>query len=183
MTTLTKNCDTWGTYEEPNTTETSKLCHGGWYDGSLYTRCASAQSCRSETYRRSGKTFLPVVREGTTMSSRILAATGGSVPSTLPTRTQGSGVVPQLARPIASPPTGNPYLDTPQGGRNQANPAPVFLPRKSEGVFRRLFKNFMQGIVSGLGIQTYDYANQVDMFPHKEKEEEPPPAQPPTETL
>tara|TARA_Y100000310_G_scaffold179834_1_gene179760 strand:+ start:417 stop:656 length:240 start_codon:yes stop_codon:yes gene_type:complete len=72
--------------------------------------------------------------------------------------------------PLAVDPT-NPYLAS-ERAPHQMGPSPTFIPKKKEGVFKRLGKNIAQGWVAAFGWHMFDMAQQVDLFP--EGEDEPP---------
>jgi hypothetical protein len=97
-----KNCNSWAEYETPGSSETAKMCNGGWFQGDNYDPCESINTCRSATIAKqnSERRHLPVYQstnpERPFFGSRTIAATPnlsdglqgwprfGQLPTTMP---------------------------------------------------------------------------------------------------
>jgi hypothetical protein len=71
-----KNCQSWAQYEEKGSSETAKLCHGGFYDGEHRKPCPARFQCLFDTRRkkeeeeaRSRRRSLPVMNQPKPMGS------------------------------------------------------------------------------------------------------------------
>lgn len=180
------NCNSWGTYESPGTSETAALCNGGTVDGELWATCPSRDACRNakqvrviqEARDRAAQgnkpTGLPVYGQSTV---RVVGGQGmprpmnaglPNAPTTLP-QGRPAGTPAQIVTPESK----NPYLATPRiGAPTRAGMhSPTFLPKKKEGWLLRLGKNMLQGMFNALGWHMHDYTSNVDLFPHDDNEE------------
>lgn len=167
-----KNCNTYGEYEGPGESPTAALCNGGWFDGKRWEACPQKDSCRVETrsQSRSGRVTLP------TITPRGSFRTIATTPNLTRGRTRASKPATTNQSMTSAPPAldpRNPYLAT-ERAPHQMGPSPTFIPKKKEGVFKRLSKNIAQGWVASFGWHMFDMAQQVDMFPEEEDDEDPP---------
>jgi len=178
------NCDSWGTYESPNSSPTAVLCNGGTLEGHLWAQCPSKEDCRkarndrilADARARSGRTSLPVIGQagGPTSTVRVV---GQQTARTYGTTSPAATTLPQ--RPVGAPAqihraeTGNPYIDTPRvfSPTRPGMHAPTFLPHKKEHWARRLMKNMMQGAFNAFGWHIHDFTQHVDLFPYEEDEQ------------
>ena len=176
------NCNSWGTYEAPGTSETAALCNGGSVDGELWAPCPSNTRCREVKNRRivqnardraalAATRSLPVAGQSAVrvignqgMPRSVIGPTSGP-PTTIPQRSAGGPAT------IVSPETENPFLDTPRVlvPTRPGMHSPTFLPKKTEGWLSRLGKNMFQGVINSFGWHLHDYTQHVDLFPHDEE--------------
>lgn len=170
------NCNSWGTYEAPNTSPTAGFCNGGTVDGELWAPCPSKLACMNERSRRSmsggGGTRLPI--QGQQQSNvRVVGQaprsypgypttpsypTYGSAPTTIPQR--------QPTQTVVTPTNNNPYLDTPRVGMG-GDHSPTFLPAPEEPFMRRLMANMFVGALEAVGHHLSSFMRNVDIFPFK----------------
>lgn len=178
------NCDSWSTYESPNSSPTAVLCNGGTMDGHLWAACPSKDDCRSARNARvltearnrtSTRTHLPVDQSVVRVvggQGQTRTAYGTSpAPTAIPQRPVG--VPAQIHRAE----TGNPYIDTPRvfTPTRPGMHAPTFLPHKKEHWAFRLFKNMAQGAFNAFGWHVHDFTQHVDLFPYQDDEPHAPP--------
>ncbi len=177
------NCNSWGTYEAPGTSETAALCNGGTVDEELWAPCPSREACRAARSRRviqeaqeraAGKVHLPQAGQQQQNSVvRVMGGQGmprpmsgiGAPGTTLPQRPVGGPAQ------VVKPENGNPYLDTPRvlTPTRAGMHSPTFLPHKKEPWLTRLVKNMFQGVLNSLGWHLHDYTQHTDLFPHDEE--------------
>jgi hypothetical protein len=187
------NCDSWGTYESPNSSPTASLCNGGTLDGHLWAECPSREDCRKERNQRvladararSGRTHLPTVSP----ASQVRFVGGQTQrPFSGTTSSPAATTIPQ--RPVGVPAqihkaeSGNPYIDTPRvlAPTRPGMHSPTFLPNKKEHWATRLFKNMVQGAFNAFGWHIHDLTQHVDLFPYQDDEQHIlPPSTPPAE--
>lgn len=50
-----QNCNAWATYEEKGSSPSSKLCHGGLFEGDVFAPCPARYDCQAATYRKSAE--------------------------------------------------------------------------------------------------------------------------------
>lgn len=181
-----KNCNAWAEYEQPHTSETSKMCHGGfykqqgWLTAREYPACPSRAECKQATQvgvADDGRRRLPILNPGS--ASRPLSPafsvpeyrTSG-LPSTLPARAAqvAQRAVHDIAdyfqapRPIQPPPEYPASMQTPYVPATEGWGAPTFLPRVGESVWERLVKNLVQAVFAVVGFQIYNYMRSIDLF-------------------
>ncbi len=168
------NCNTWGTYEAPNTSPTAGFCNGGTVDGEMWAPCPSQNECRQErNYRNLGdaRTRLPVANQSTVrvvgQPPRSIYGSGysgtpsypsyGTAPTSLPQR--------QPTPQVFTPSNNNPYLDTPRvsaGGDH----SPTYLPAPEEHFLRRLLANMIIGALEAAAFHVSSFLRNVDIWPY-----------------
>jgi len=174
------NCNSWGTYEAPGTSDTAPLCSGGIVDDVLWAPCPSKEECRkakndrvlSDARQRAAQTtHLPV------MPARSSFNFVGGAPRPMTGMTGAATTLPQ--KPMGGPATiitpegTNPHLTTPRvlTPTRPGMHSPTFLPKKNENWLLRLGKNMFQGALNAFGWHTHDFTQHVDLFPHKDDED------------
>lgn len=183
-----KNCDTWAEYEQPHTSETAKLCHGGWYKAAgapavEYGPCACRAECKAATMRgeNDGRRHLPIAMNPTNgirplakpvFTQPELRSPFGSAtpfPSVLPSRPAVQQAISQYAeasapRPVVPPQEYPSAMRSPYVSAMDPGNAPTFLPTDGEGTLERLVKNVLQAMVAAFGWQIYNYLRSIDIF-------------------
>lgn len=164
------NCNSWGTYEPPNTSATAGFCNGGTVDGELWAPCPSQEACRVERNRRSladSRSRLPVMQQS---NVRIV----GQPPRTISVGGLGGAPTSLAQRPavaqVISPTTGNPYLDTIRANTGDHH-SPTYLPAPEESFWRRLFANMFIGMLEAGAYHVSSFLKNVDIFPFRKKDE------------
>lgn len=177
------NCNAWGTYEAPGTSETAALCNGGTVDGEHWDACPSREACRAARNRRVVQDARDRAANAAASATRSLPVTGQSVVrvignQALPGRPSVGPATTLPQRPvggpatIVQPETNNQYLDTPRvlTPTRPGMHSPTFLPKRKESWLARLGKNMFQGVLNSFGWHLHDYTQHVDLFPHEDEE-------------
>jgi hypothetical protein len=176
------NCNSWGTYEAPGTSETAALCSGGIVtgddgEGRLWAPCPSKEECRkaknervlSDARQRATQTtHLPMMpRSSVNFVGGPRPMTSLGAPTSLPQKPLGGPAT------IITPESTNPHLNTPRvlTPTRPGMHSPTFLPKKNENWLLRLGKNVLQGALNAFGWHTHDFTQHVDIFPHKDDED------------
>lgn len=179
------NCNSWGTYEAPGTSETAALCSGGTVDGEMWGPCPSRDACRAAKQQR----VLTEARDRAAQGARLpvygqpqstVRVVGGQGMPNMP-RPMTTGMSPGTTLPqrpvgapatIVTPETTNPYLATQRilSPTRAGMHSPTFLPKKKEGWMLRLGKNMLQGMFNAFGWHMHDFTSNVDLFPHDDED-------------
>jgi hypothetical protein len=185
-----KNCDQWALYEEPRSSPTANLCHGGFYGNEWHGPCASMTDCRLHTIRKKNQETNQ--RPFTTRGSTVVASTqrppsatnpwhpNREIPATSPQAIGNSTALAKYqelrSKTATTPPDTVPYVMrtpyvTPVASHGEMTP--TFLPMEGEGIIQRLFKNMAQGAVGSAGWHVYDLARSTDWFTPKRPPQRP----------
>lgn len=190
ITGVKKNCGTWAEYE-PGYSGSAAMCNGGTYDDDTYNPCPAREYCKQETRNKQARSnrTLPILNTGKPFGYRPGSNLIASTPNTkeqswrskleewknrpfpmsqyTTQRTSQEECDTRLPHPVQPP------SDWPESMRTPfASPIPVtgngfsptFLPAAGEDPFERLGKNLIQGALSAIGWQIFDFARNVDMF-------------------
>lgn len=167
-----KNCGQWAEYEPPHSSATSRLCHGGWFDGEEYSPCPVRAECKAATMgeTRSEPRRLPLLNPGQMPMSRPALSQPQpfrALPTTLPTTqaaAQKYGYNESYGpRPVIPPPEYPAVMRTPYVPSSEFG-TPTFLPEGNEGTFERLAKNMLQSAIAAAAWQIFNYLRSTDLF-------------------